>query len=61
MRLPTKAEALAITPWNKCGWPAGWYTWTSTEAGPSRWWYVNYDGVTSGNDFDGVDGTLCVR
>jgi hypothetical protein len=64
MRLPTKAEALAITPRNECGWPEHWRTWTSTEAGPGRWWYVRDVGYTFDYDGDGVyDGyfTLCVR
>jgi chromosome segregation ATPase len=62
MRLPTKSEALAITPRNECGWPADWYTWTSTEAaGPGRWWDVISVGgaVDFGGDF--VIVSLCVR
>ena len=69
MRLPTKEEALAITPRNECGWPEGWYTWTSTEAGPGRWWTVYYDGHTFDLDGGSIDDggdrvvfdTLCVR
>ena len=68
MRLPTKSEALAITPRNECGWPESWETWTSTKAGPSRWWFVYIDGDTYYFDgdtyyFDGgyYYGTLCVR
>jgi hypothetical protein len=59
MRLPTKDEALAITPANAC-WPEGWATWTSTVSGPGRWWRVRSDGGT-GDFGDGRDSTLCVR
>jgi hypothetical protein len=63
MRLPTKQEALAITPRNECGWPETWYTWTSTEAGPGRWWFVGRDGDSTGYGGVGdvIIGTLCVR
>ncbi len=59
MRLPTKDEALAITPADSCAWPNGWATWTSTVSGPGRWWYVDFVGGSYVNDGD--HDTLCVR
>jgi len=61
MRLPTESEALAITPWNQCGWPERWYTWTSTEAGPVRWWGVSAGGDSFDYYYFGDGGSLCVR
>ena len=61
MRLPTKDEALAITPTDSCAWANGWATWTSTVSGPSRWWFVFSDGDALVSDGDGDYYTLCVR
>jgi hypothetical protein len=66
MRLPTEDEALGIAGSNedRCAFPCGWYTWTSTPSGSGQAWVVFY----SGNKYEctvdnpaGYHGVLCVR
>lgn len=40
MRLPTKDEALGITPPTLCAFPCPWQTWTSTAEGTGAQWVV---------------------
>jgi hypothetical protein len=62
-RLPTKDEALAVSgsAFQKCAWPCGWWTWTSTPAGDGRAWKVAAGGETYTEDVGRDVPVLCVR
>jgi hypothetical protein len=66
LRLPTLAEAQAITPRCRDAWPAPWFTWTSSISDAGQVLGMLHDGFVSsyGAGYDGRYGNgdvLCVR
>ena len=66
MRLPTLAEAQAITPRCREAWPDPWFTWTSSRTDTGQGTGVLHDGFVSSysESYDGRYGNgdvLCVR